>query len=282
MEFPEINKVSILGCGWLGLALGEYLVKKGYEVNGSVTSDAKKPTLEAVGIKPYTIRLLPSPEGDNFKEFLDSDLLIISVPPARDPDEMETLHAQQITTIKNNVENLPISKVIYISSTSVYPNTNTTLNENSDTAKDKAAKRILLAEAELRINTKLDATILRCGGLMGYDRIPGKYFAGAKDLDTGHIPVNFVHRDDVIAIIEYIILKNDANSWNKVFNVVAGKHPTRKEIYLKNAEEYGFEAPSFSADTSAQWKRVDGKKITQKMGYKYKFDDPMGFEYSAQ
>ena len=75
MEFPEIKTVSILGCGWLGLAVGEHLVRKGFEVKGSVTSDQKKPKLEAVGIKPYTIRLLPAPKGDNFQEFLDSDRL---------------------------------------------------------------------------------------------------------------------------------------------------------------------------------------------------------------
>ncbi len=279
MEFPEIKTVSILGCGWLGLAVGEYLNLKGFTVKGSVTNDAKKPKLEAAGIRPYNIRLLPTPEGDDLKEFLDSDLLIISIPPANSPDEMETKHASQIAVIKDAVENLPISKVIYISSTSVYPDVNGTVNENSDTAKDKQAKRILLAEAELRINTRLDATILRCGGLMGYDRIPGKYFAGMKDLDTGHIPVNFIHRDDVVYLIEYIILKNDSNAWNKVFNVVARKHPTRKEIYLKNAKEYGFEPPTFSENTSRPWKVVDSTKLEQKLGYTLKHPDPMEFEY---
>ncbi len=261
------------------MALGEHLVRKGFTVKGSVRTEDHKAALEAVGIAPYVIRLLPKAEGDPLSEFLDADLLVISIPPANSPDDMETRHAAQIEEVKNEVEKLPISKVIYISSTSVYPDVNGKVNENSDTAKDRQAKRILLAEAELRIKTQLDATILRCGGLMGYDRIPGKYFAG-KEIDTGHIPVNFVFRDDVVHLIEHIILKNDDDVWNKVFNVVAPLHPTRKEICLQNAAEYGFAPPIFLPDTSKRWKIVDASKITTKAGYDYKFPDPMEFEYT--
>lgn len=270
-----------MGCGWLGLALGEHLHAAGFEVKGSVTTAEKKDTLSAKGITPYSIRLLPSPKGDDLGEFLDSDLLIISIPPAKDSEEMETKHAAQIAVIKKQVEDMPISKVIYVSSTSVYPDQNKTVNENSDVAKHRRAKRILLAEAELRINTQLDATILRCGGLMGYDRIPGKYFAGMEQLDTGHMPVNFVHRDDVVGAIAHIIKQNNEDTWNKVFNLVAPKHPTRKEIYLKNAADFGFPVPTFSSDTSKKWKKVEGKKIEQKIGYRYKYTDPMTFPYKA-
>jgi nucleoside-diphosphate-sugar epimerase len=246
-----------------------------------VTRSEKLETLRNAGIEPFLLRLLPEPEGGDLRSFLDSDLLIIDIPPARDPDEMETFHASQINVVKDAVEDLPINKVIYISSTSVYPDTNKELNENSDVKSDKSTKRIILAEEELRIKTKLDATILRCGGLMGYDRIPGKYFAGVKDLNTGHMPVNFVHRDDVIGAIHKIIETNDGNAWNKVFNLVAPKHPTRKEIYLKNAAEFGFEAPTFSEDTTHPWKKINSKKIEQKLGYTFKHPDPMEFPYTA-
>jgi NAD dependent epimerase/dehydratase family enzyme len=45
-----------------------------------------------------------------------------------------------------------------------------------------------------------NVTILRCGGLMGAERIPAKYFAG-KTINTGAIPVNYVHQEDAVGVV---------------------------------------------------------------------------------
>ena len=41
----ENKKVSVLGCGWYGLALAKKLISLGYDVKGSTTSEAKLDTL---------------------------------------------------------------------------------------------------------------------------------------------------------------------------------------------------------------------------------------------
>ena len=41
------QRISILGCGWLGLPLAVELISKGYKVNGSTTSMTKVRELEA-------------------------------------------------------------------------------------------------------------------------------------------------------------------------------------------------------------------------------------------
>ena len=55
---------------------------------------------------------------------------------------------------------------------------------------------------------KFNTTVIRFGGLIGYDRMPGKFLTGKKDLPNGDAPVNLIHRDDCVQII-YQIIKNE-------------------------------------------------------------------------
>lgn len=271
----DYKSVSILGCGWLGLPLGEYLVEKGYKVKGSVTSREKFPLLEKAGIEPYEIRLVPQPEGDSLTDFLDADVLVVCIPPRFRKYQIVTRHADQIKFIKEAVSKVPLDKVIYTSSTSVYPNENGVVNENSDLSHAENAKVVSLAEEQLRIDTPFDTTILRCGGLMGYDRMLIKYVQG-KQIDNGDLPVNYVHRDDVIGIIEYVI---KSKSFNTVLNAVSPEHPTRKELCEKQHKVYGFDMPIFiEGKNKPSHKVVSSQKLTTR-GYLFRYPDPMDYLY---
>ncbi len=274
----KYKKVSILGCGWLGTALARHLAAQGCEVKGSTTHQERfKPILEA-GATPFLIKLLPAPEGDSLDSFLDADVLVISLSPFPKEEAIESFHGTQVKHIKDAVERLPINKVIYISSTSVYPDSNSIVGENHNTSKEPKARGILLAEDTLRINTKLDCTVLRCGGLMGYDRVPGRYFAGKKDLPNGEAPVNYVHRDDVVKVIETVLQKE---VWNAVFNVVAPKHPSRRAVFLKNAEDFGFPAPTFDKKAPFTYRIVSSEKLQNKLAYEFIYPDPLHFPYTG-
>jgi UDP-glucose 6-dehydrogenase len=48
-------KISIVGCGWLGLPLGEKLAKSGHQVFGSTTSVEKIATIFNE-VRPYACR----------------------------------------------------------------------------------------------------------------------------------------------------------------------------------------------------------------------------------
>ena len=88
-------KISILGCGWLGLPLGKFLVEKGHVVKGSTTSEDKISLLASVGIEPFLIKFSPQMEtmqssdyrlttlndDNSISQFLDSEVLIICIPP---------------------------------------------------------------------------------------------------------------------------------------------------------------------------------------------------------
>ena len=44
-----MTKISILGCGWLGLPLAKALIENGFSVKGSTTSTDKLTALENAG-----------------------------------------------------------------------------------------------------------------------------------------------------------------------------------------------------------------------------------------
>ena len=271
-------KVSILGCGWLGLPLGKYLVEKGYAVKGSTTSVEKMPLISNEGIESFLLKFSPQTEaiiyGDtdnDIVQFLDSEILIICIPP-RAGKYGEDFHIQQIQSLIENLTNSPIKSILYTSSTSVYPELNREMTEGDEVNENHA---LIKVENLLKILPQ-NVTILRCGGLMGGERIPAKYFAG-KVINTGKIPVNYVHQYDVIQIITMIFEKG---FWNETFNVVSPEHPVREEVYLKNCADVGFEKPIFEEPTEQiPYKIISSQKLILRTDYEFKYRNPLGFEY---
>jgi nucleoside-diphosphate-sugar epimerase len=277
-----MKTISILGCGWLGSPLARNLLAEGYTVKGSTTSAEKLSVMRDVGITPFRLKLSPEPEPPDTDDFFDTDLLIIDIPP-KTRTQGEDFHPRQISAVTGKIKQHGIPHCIYISSTSVYPNLEKEVNEedapeaNEGATTESSQAALLGAEQILKETTDLALTIVRCGGLMGYDRIPGKYFTGKKDLSTGSIPVNYIHRDDVIGIVLEVIRQN---CWSQVFNAVAPQHPTRREVYEQNAREFGFEAPTFTDAPSKDFKIVSPAKLQTVLGYKFRYPNPLAFRYS--
>lgn len=264
--------VAILGCGWLGLPLGSELVRQGYRVKGSTTRAERLPLLAEAGIEPHQIAFEPQPEGD-LKDFLEkADVLVVSIPP-RAGQQGDAFHPRQIAELARHLPSTqhPAS-IVYISSTSVYPDTGRETTEVDDVLENHP---LIQAENELK-RTGLPLTVVRFGGLMGYDRIPGKYFIG-KTVTTGDVPVNFIHRDDAVGVIAEIIRQK---AWGETFNAVAPEHPVRRDIYRKNAAQFGWEAPRFEAPPAPEpFKLISPARLTEQLGYRFRFPNPLNFTY---
>ncbi|MFW5760543.1 MAG: SDR family NAD(P)-dependent oxidoreductase [Cyclobacteriaceae bacterium] len=263
-----MNKiVSIFGCGWLGLPLAEHLMKEGYQVKGTTTTAGKIDILKQKGIEPYHALLEPDLQISG-QDFFETDILIINIPPStykQGPD----FHPRQIASLTAHTKQFEIEKILYISSTSVYPETNNEVDESLELSiENDRQKALLLAEKEL-LKTYPRATILRCGGLMGYDRQPVRFLTmsslskSKKSLDT---PVNYIHRDDVVKIIK-LLLKKECPG--EIFNLVAPMHPLRKD-FLKEINTEDQIKPSY--------KIVSSTKIVQFLGYSFIYPDPLNFD----
>jgi nucleoside-diphosphate-sugar epimerase len=271
-------KISIIACGWLGLPLGEYLVNKGNLVKGSTTRISKLIILQNAGIEPYFLNLNPEIESENFSELIDSELIIINIPP-RVAKNGENFHLEQIQNltkkILNNFKNKVLPKIIFISSTSVYPENNQIATESSTINEN----HILIKVENLLKNSFEKLTILRFGGLMGYERFPGNYYAG-KPFTNWASGVNYVHQDDAIQVINHII---EHNIWSETFNICSPIHPPRKQIIERNCSDLGLELPQFSEVPSTEnFKIISPEKLISQTKYKFKYLNPLEFFYQKE
>ncbi|MFC5410910.1 SDR family oxidoreductase [Larkinella bovis] len=274
----NINTISILGCGWLGFPLAEALLDKGHVVKGSTTSPEKLPIFWKRGIKPYALRFSPEPEGDDLLDFLDTDALIIDIPP-KAGQQGDQFHPQQIQAVADALQQTGAKRpyTIYVSSTSIYPDLNREVVEEDVITPEQSISPAFV-EAEQIILALGNSTVLRFGGLLGYNRLPGRYVAGKQGLTTGSIPVNYIHRDDGVRIIEAFLTQPQPG---QTFNVVAPEHPTREAIYRRNCEAFGYETPTFAEPAEpAPFKMVSSAKLIKTLGYSFQYADPLAFYYA--
>ncbi len=143
-----MNTISVLGCGWLGLPLAETLLKAGYQVKGSTRTKSDLTKLEEKGITSFLLELNPEIRGDGLDSFFDSNILIIDFPPERRHD-IVTYHELQAVSLIDRIKASPIDRVIFVSSTSVYPDLNREVTETDaqePTKKGTVVLRLLMEE----------------------------------------------------------------------------------------------------------------------------------------
>jgi NAD dependent epimerase/dehydratase family enzyme len=109
-------------------------------------------------------------------------------------------------------------------------------------------------------------------GLYGYDRQPGRFLAGKKELVNADGKVNLIHQDDCIQIINNVLEKQ---LWNEVYNCCSDEHPTRQEFYTKAALTLGMEPPEFLPKEKSVFKIISNQKLKAALNYEFIHPDPM-------
>ena len=276
-----MNKISILGCGWLGLPLAKSLLSKGYEVKGSTTSQSKLDVLKSAGISPFQIQLEEHQIIGTIEDFLkETDVLVIDIPPGLRREistSNEMTFVNKVKTLIPFIEKSGIQKVIFVSSTSVYGdsyNFSTSLEVTEETKPNpdtESGKQLVIAETLLQSNSYFKTTIIRFGGLLGDDRHPIKFLAGRTNVENPDAPVNMIQREDCIGIIEKALdfARDDKWEWNQTFNAVAPQHPTRKEYYHKKAQILNLPLPIFAENLESKGKIISSKKVEMILEYSF-------------
>ena len=262
-----MTQISILGCGWLGLPLAKALLKKGFLVKGSTTSMEKIPLIKTAGIEPFIIQLEEKKISDSITDFLaDSQILIIDIPPKLRSNSSENFVAK-IATLIPFIENSTIEKVLFVSSTSVYGENNELVTEATPLNPDsEGGRQLVIVESLLQKNNCFETTILRFGGLISEDRNPVRFLSGRENIENPDAPINLIHQEDCIGIIEKII---ELDSWNKTFNAVAPFHPTRKEYYTQKAADLNLALPKFVPSNTMAGKTILSDTLKNSLQYSF-------------
>jgi hypothetical protein len=178
-------------------------------------------------------------------QLYDCDVLIIAIPPRDNYIEVLEQTLSHITAQ---------TQVILLSSISFYDG------------------KSLVVEAETLLQyLHEEVVILRLGGLMGYERIAGKYTAGK--VLTADSRTNYVHRDDVVGIIESIVTQEIVG---EIFDVVAPIQSTKKKIFSQNAQAFGFKDTEF-LQGDVIGKELFPTKVCENLGYAFKKEDVHNF-----
>ncbi|HIP51222.1 MAG TPA: hypothetical protein EYG94_03955 [Campylobacterales bacterium] len=194
----------------------------------------------------HTVHCLSRNMEENLKtkKYVCSTLLI-AIPPRENYLEVLTQTIEKIN---------PSTQVIFLSSTSFY-----------------AEKELVVQGENLIKKLHKEVLILRLSGLMGYDRIAGKYTAGKTKAHDAL--VNYVHRDDVVEIIGLCIAREVKA---ETFDVTAPLHPKLSEVYAQNSKQFGWEDTYFESD-EVMGRVISSDRLVEYLGYEFLKPKPLGF-----
>jgi nucleoside-diphosphate-sugar epimerase len=251
--------VSIFGGGWVGAPLAFKLALADFDVQVSASSAHKQAAHP--NIKVLDFRAEPGMPEQAWVSMCQSEIHIWAIPPRRKKNSEEH-YLEILQDWIQQIDPKLTKKLIFLSSTSVYQNVSD-IQESS-----------LMAKAEAIIQSaNLPVLILRLGGLMGGDRYVAKYFSGKRN-DGANCPVNYIHKDDVVALIA----QATESITSGIFNVVAPQHPSKMEVGIHDCEQRGLPIGLWD-DTQPclGGKIVSGDALAERLNYTFKWPDPLEF-----
>ncbi len=265
------DTISLLGCGWLGFPLATRLISEGSHVRASTTSAAKLEVFKQAGIDPYLVQFSADGQFSELRKLFESETLIITIPPGRRDPSGFFNYQQMVKEVCNHLPGSKVARIIFISSTSVYPDCNAILDESSDVLPDTTSGKLIAETEALLSKQKVNLIVLRLSGLIGPGRMPGRFFAGKENIPNGLAPVNLVHLEDVIGIIRRLLSDHDATG---IYNISAPSHPERAEFYTLAAKKEGLREPKFILEKE-RWKIVASRRVEKELNYEFRFPSLM-------
>ncbi len=260
--------IAIMGCGWLGLPLAKSLIREGYGVYGTTTAKNKLPVLESVGIAPFRVSVSEEGITGPITSLLeDKEILVINIPPKlRGPNPRD--YVKKMEHVCKALKNSKVKKTVFVSSISVYGDGQGMVTDDTPPRPTtESGKQLLASEKLFQAIPNIETTIIRFGGLIGDDRHPITMLSGKKGLDNGNHPVNLIHLDDCIAIIESIIKEH---WWGEILNAVFPLHPSKKEYYQQTAHQKGLILPKYDRNSTLPGKIINPNRLVQLKKYVFK------------
>jgi len=275
-------KCLIVGCGYVGLPLGEVLARQGHEVFGLRRSASAENELMTAGIKPLIADITRPETLANLPREFDWVVNCVSS-TGGGVEDYRQVYLQGTRNLIAWLAPSPPRKCVYTSSTSVYGQTDgSQVKETSPTEPAAETAKILLATEKLLLaavaERKFPAVILRLAGIYGPDR--GHWFKQflkneARIEGDGSRLLNMIHRDDLIGGI-IAALKNGRPG--EIYNVVDDEPVSQANFFQWLAAAVGRypplsapEDPGENRKRGVTNKRVVNRKLKMELGYQFKY-----------
>lgn len=215
-------RILIAGCGYVGEAAADRFHEDGWEVEGWTGSAESAARLSD---KPFTVRAVDVTAAVTPGPF---DVVIYCV-SSRGGDEHE-YRRLYFEGARNLVGAFPDATLLFTSSTSVYPQVDGSVIDETSPAEPRHAKGQILRETE-ELVLAAGGIVARLGGIHGPRRsfFLTRYLQGGMN-DPGDRLINQVHRDDIVSALELLAARRD-DCRREIFNVVGDEPVTAREAF---------------------------------------------------
>jgi len=268
----------IIGCGYIGRALGARYLLEGMPVTGVVATAPSAGQLEKIGISPIVLDL----DRDGLTIPPSPEIFYFAPPPGegdRDPRLRKFL-----ASLEPGVQG---TRVVYTSTSGVYGDCD---GEWVDETRPVApvtdrSRRRLDAEQALRDWSRSgggEAVILRVAGIYGPGRIPlERLRRGMPVLRPAEAPwSNRIHADDLVTVCRAAM----ENGTGAVYNVSDGHPSTMTDYFHRVADLAGLTRPPELTFAQAEQqlppgllsylresRRLDNRKMREELGVTLKY-----------
>lgn len=269
-------RVLILGCGYLGVRVGELLRASGHEVWGTRRSPESATELESVGIRPV---IFDFGVPESLKQLPDGvEWIVHCASTGRGgADAYRLVFDQGLRMVELWMRNQPLQKFVFTSSTSVYGQVDGSwVDEDSPVSPEPEGARILVqAELHARSLQGLGAVVLRLAGLYGAGRghlLQQLLRREARVEGTGQRWLNMVHREDAARAV---VLALEQAPRGEVYNVADNEPVAQVEFLRWLADKTGNPMPQRAEPASGSprtkrartHKRVSNRKLRETLGW---------------
>ena len=238
----SMNPIGILGLGFLGKILASDLA----DIQESWGTWHKNPPPEAA-LKVFPFDWSSETSWTALPEFPGT--LVLTIPPLLNDPEAEKVRLNQWGEWMN--KNRPnIKRMIYISSTGVYPKRNGLWHEDSEFEPDTNSG-ILRLITEKTLGSFFKLHVVRTGGIYGNGRGIDVRLKSGKNIPVSGTPVHRIHVKDLAGIVFHLL--NNPESARCVNAVDFDPKPSWKVAHwlVKNREDLSEDMLQDIPDSSA-------------------------------
>lgn len=234
-DYHGAMRVWIIGCGYVGTALGRRLVSEGHEVSAICRTQARAKTLTAAGVQPVIADITKREELLRLPAEC-SHAVLCAASAGGDPEAYRRVYLDGTENVLEWLGHASPARLVHTGSTGVYGQTDgSDVDEDSPTEPQADTAEVLLEAEELLRQAASDgqipAVVLRVAGIYG----PGRgywlqqFLAGTARLDgEGSRILNMIHRDD---LVEGILAALVHGLPGRAYNAVDNEPVRQREVF---------------------------------------------------
>lgn len=282
------KRLVILGCGYVGSAVAQAAVAAGARVESLTRNPEKAALLRTQGLAKVVVAELSSFEWHGQIEG-GADFVVNCVSSGGGPNGYHQSYLAGMASILAWAAkgSKPVGTLLYTSSTSVYPQGDGVVVEETASAEGATPNGKIIRESEQLLQNASTMSclrwfILRLAGIYG----PGRHHLlnqlrdGASTLGgSGDHHLNLIHRDDIVSAV-LACLTAPSTVGSQVFNVADTAPALRAEVVRWLAEQLHRPMPEFDGLPGARRggepmpdRVIASGKIRQLLGWKPKYAD---------